>query len=218
MRVSPIFTARDEVVAIVNGLRYFASVINGSSSLVIARRNMNATWRSVGTLCRERDWSKRRLLHELQHGLPYRTVPPGHVVDWHHPVAAQTLDLEKSEVTIIGALVDGTMAFDTIIVGIEVLPPTDETDDVLTASPASDLPAPPASPKNVSEAALRQCLLDIVDEHPDDPLDEETLIAELENRLGAPVARDRVRAARNTHAPNWVLPRGRPRKRGKNRG
>jgi hypothetical protein len=55
--------------------------------------------------------------------------------------------------------------------------------------------------------------LDVKDEHPDDPLDEETLLDVLEERLGAPLARDRVRAARNTYAPNWVLPRGRPRKR-----
>ena len=108
-----------------NGLDYFALIMNGSGSLVVIRRDMDVTWRTAGALCRDRDWSKRRLLHELQHGLPYRTIPAGHTVDWHHAVSAQTLDLEASEVTILRGLVDGMMALDTTIVGIEVQPPTD---------------------------------------------------------------------------------------------
>jgi len=124
-----------------NGLDYFALIINGSSSLVVARRDMTATWRTASALCRDRDWSKRRLLHELQHGLPYRTIPPGHTVDWHHPVTAQTFDMEASEVTIIGALVDGTMAFDTTVVGIEVLPPMD------ASAPPTPVSAPPTPVK-----------------------------------------------------------------------
>ena len=103
-----------------NGLDYFALIMNGSGSLVVIRRDMDVTWRTAGALCRDRDWSKRRLLHELQHGLPYRTIPAGHTVDWHHPVTAQTFNVEASEVTIIGALIDGVT-----IVGIEVQPPTD---------------------------------------------------------------------------------------------
>jgi hypothetical protein len=65
--------------------------------------------------------------------------------------------------------------------------------------------------KKVSEAALRQCLQDIVDEHPRPP-GEENLLRELEGRLGAPVGRNRVRDARKVYAPQWVNPRGRPRK------
>jgi hypothetical protein len=88
---------------------------------------MNATWRTAGALCRELDWSKRRLLHELQQDLPYRTNPAGHTVDWHDPVTAHTFNLETGEVTIIRGVgrVDGTLALDTTTVGIEVLPPTD---------------------------------------------------------------------------------------------
>ena len=34
------------------------------------------------TLISQLSWSKSRLIYELQHGLPYRTFPPGIVVDW----------------------------------------------------------------------------------------------------------------------------------------
>ena len=43
---------------------------------------MGATWRTLVTMCRECDWSKLRLVQELQSGLQYRTVPPGHTIDW----------------------------------------------------------------------------------------------------------------------------------------
>lgn len=171
-------------------------------------RDTAVTWRSASALCSDLGWSLRRLLHEAQHGLPYRTIPPGHVIDWHHPVTAQTFDLDTSEVTIIGTS-RGAGVLDATTVGVEFLPPTGE-------AAVPDLPAPPAPPPDhappVSDAALRDCLLAIVRERPDDPLDEETLLEEMETRLGATVARDRVRDARKVHAPHWVLPRGRPRK------
>ena len=68
-----------------------------------APRDKDATWRSLGTLCRGRGWSKRRLLHELQHGLPYRTIeplPPGRTINWHDPEVGRSLDVEASEVTL----------------------------------------------------------------------------------------------------------------------
>jgi len=37
---------------------------------------MRATWRSVDALCRERDWSKPRLLYELQNGFPNGPLAP----------------------------------------------------------------------------------------------------------------------------------------------
>jgi len=116
---------RGKALAVGDGACYFVSILLGLRRLEKLRRDMSVTWRTMGTLCSERDWSKRRLVHELQRGLPYRTIPAGRVVDWHHPVTAHTLDLEKSEVTILRGLVDGMMALDTTIVGIEVLPPTD---------------------------------------------------------------------------------------------
>ena len=82
------------------------------------RRDKDATWRSLGTLCRERDSSKRRLLHELQNGLPNRTIPPGHVIDWHDP--GVSLDVECSEVSFCGS---GILSLGRVTVGIEVLAP-----------------------------------------------------------------------------------------------
>jgi hypothetical protein len=71
--------------------------------------------------------------------------------------------------------------------------------------------------KKVSAAALRRCVLAIVAEHaeqyPGRPsLDEVALHKAVENRLGVPVPRDRVRDARDEHAPDFRLPVGRPRK------
>jgi hypothetical protein len=73
------------------------------------------------------------------------------------------------------------------------------------------------SPKKVSDAALRRCLSGIVSDHKEDqpdspPPDEETLHSELERRLEAPLERDRVRRVRNEVAPEFKLPRGRPRR------
>jgi hypothetical protein len=146
----------------------------------------------------------------LQHGLPYRTIPPGETVDWHSPTTGQTLNLDTSEVTIIKAAAPSSAAlFDCSIVAIEALCPAPEDASPVASPPgAAALPTLPA--KKVSEASLRECLLVIVDEHPDDPLDEDALLAEMERRLGAPVGRNRVRDARKEHAPLWVKPRGRP--------
>ena len=57
----------------------------------------NATWRTLGAICRELDWSPRRLLYELGQGWPYRTIPPGHKIDWSDP--SIRLDVPASEVT-----------------------------------------------------------------------------------------------------------------------
>jgi hypothetical protein len=64
----------------------------------------------------------------------------------------------------------------------------------------------------VSAAALRDCLKEMVKEYPDGPPSERKLLQEIEQRLGAPIARDRLRTARSIHAPNWRNLRGRPRK------
>jgi hypothetical protein len=128
-------------------LSYFETVsdtlswfINGPKTVAQSGRDKDATWRSAGGLCRELDWSKGRLVHELQHGLRYRTIPPGHVIDWHHPVTAQTFNVDASEVTIIGTLIDDG----AIIVAVEVLPP--ETDAALEQS-TDEAPLPPTAPK-----------------------------------------------------------------------
>jgi hypothetical protein len=84
------------------------------------------TWRSLGALCRERDWSRPRAIYELRNGLRYRTVPPGHEheIDWHASWVPQGLDLETSELSYF--------MFDHPL-GIEVMPPVD-----------AEVPSPPA--------------------------------------------------------------------------
>jgi hypothetical protein len=136
---------RDKAVALGKRLRYFGSVFNGSYWLLVTRRDKDATWRSLGTLCRERDWSKRRLLHELRNGLSYRTVPPGHAVDWHHPDVERSLDVDASEVTltrgVLAAEGEGcfVLGLDRPTVGVEVLPPADV--EVLPPADAEVLPS-----------------------------------------------------------------------------
>jgi hypothetical protein len=86
----------------------------------VTRRDKDATWRALGTLCRERDWSRPRALYELQNGLPFRTVPPGHEhkIDWHDRRLLQHLNLAASEVS-------SEFLSPILTVGIEVLAPSD---------------------------------------------------------------------------------------------
>ena len=94
---------------------------------------MSATWQTLGALCRALGWSRARLVYELQSGsLHHRTIPPGQVIDWHHPQVS--LDVEASEVTVARSLGvekgNGTIAFiwrgtERLTFGIEVLPPVD---------------------------------------------------------------------------------------------
>jgi hypothetical protein len=86
---------------------------------------MDATWRSLGTLCRELDWSRPRLLYELRNGLRYRTFPPGHAIDWHDSNVERSLDVEASTVAVLRGLLETEMAFDHPTFGVEVLPPSD---------------------------------------------------------------------------------------------
>jgi hypothetical protein len=143
---------RDKALALGNGLRYFARVFNGPNALVMSGRDKSATWRSLGTHCRECDWSRPRAICELQNGLPYRTIPPGHVVDWHDPDVELSLDVEASTVTLMlgTVMAEGetcfVLGFDTPTVGIEVLSPTD-----------AEVPSPPAdAPKATTVRASAQ--------------------------------------------------------------
>jgi hypothetical protein len=115
---------------------------------VAAGRDKDATWRSTGTLCRELDWSRPRLIYELQHGLPCQTIPPGHEIDWHNEEVKRTLDIEASTVTInLGLfLAEGPIfaaSWNTLTLGIEVLPPPD-----------AELPAPPADTPAAASASV----------------------------------------------------------------
>src|SRR5262245_54637123 len=90
-------------------------------------------WRSLGTLCRELDWSEPRALYELQNGLRYRTIPPGHAVDWHNLDVQRSLDVQASKITLtLGVFGGPGLGIDRLTLGIEVLPPTD-----------AEMPSPP---------------------------------------------------------------------------
>src|SRR5262245_27564817 len=118
---------------------------------------MSATWRSLGTLCREQDWPRARLLHEIRTGgVECRTNPPGHKVDWHHPEVERTLDVAASTVTPVGSGLDipGVVGFGQHVLGIEArLVDADET-------PAT----PPAG--TVTDDDLKVCILAIKDGRP----------------------------------------------------
>jgi hypothetical protein len=209
MRVSCISVVCNKALALGNGWDYSISVFNGSEALAVTGRDKDATWCSLGVHCRKLGWSKARALYELQQGLPCRTVPPlppGYSIDWHNP--AHNLNVETSDLTLILGVFDGPgpdLGFDTLTVSIEVLPPPD----------APSLPAAAvvvASSRKVSEAELRNCILALEGERPNDPPDEEELWTEVERRLDATVSRDRIRQARDEIAPEWKLPPGRPRK------
>ena len=126
--------ARDMAVAFVTGLHYFVCVFNGSDLLVVTRRDMNATWRTTGALCRELDWSKRRLIHEMCNRLRYRTIPEGYVIEWDNDFLWPYLNVEASEISVpYGLYAAGVVppppktraGLDRgLTLGIEVLPPT----------------------------------------------------------------------------------------------
>jgi hypothetical protein len=129
----------------------FLWFVNGSEALTQTGRNMAATWRSLALLCRERGWSKSRAVYELQNGLPYRTFPPGHVIDWHNPNVTHNLNAETGEVMLVrGVLeVEGALGPHTLTVSIEVLPPAD-----------AEMPSPPAEPSVVWARATIRTLRD----------------------------------------------------------
>jgi hypothetical protein len=135
MRVSHVSGDRNTLSHFGNVSAILLLFVNGSEILAVTGRDKDATWRTVGTLCRERDWSKRRLIYELENGLPYRTVPPGWRIDWSDDSVWPYFNIEASEIsigygTVLGAIVPPTpktfRALEGgVTLGIEVLPPTD---------------------------------------------------------------------------------------------
>jgi hypothetical protein len=191
-------------------------------------RNKRATWRSVDTHCRERDWSEPRLLYELQNGWPYQTWPPGQTIDWYHPEVK--FDLAASKVTYrsVVTLPPGVIRVrvpnagvqsDDIIpklctVGLDLWALPDAPADAEAPLPSVDAPATVPAPlrKPLTNKEVGNCILAIKEERPDDPPDRDELRDEVENRLNWPVGRDRVEKIRKKVAPQWVNPKGRPRK------
>jgi hypothetical protein len=181
---------------------------------------MNATWRSAGVLCRALDWSKRRLIYELENGLPYRTVPPGWTIDWRDSYVWPYFNVEASEIStpygvVFAAIVPpppkthSALAYEKVTLGIEVLPPDAPTD--AEPAPAADAPAASPAPRRPSDAAVEQCFRNIMKECPNDPPSEDELFAEMRQRLGASPGRNRLRQLRREIAPQWKRPRGHPR-------
>ena len=171
-------------------------------------RDKGATWRTTGAFCRERGWSKARLLYELQNGLPYRTFPPGHAFDWSDPYLEPYLNVEASEISfpsgvVMSAINDAVAvitgrprppkrrsALEGITLGIEVLPPGAPADaDV--PSPSAEAPAAPQR-KPPSIKALQDCILAIREDWTGAPPDRDKLRELVENRLNRPVGRDHV--------------------------
>jgi hypothetical protein len=76
-------------------------------------------------------------------------------------------------------------------------------------------PQPAAVPlRQASEAEIGRCIAKIVKEWPGaKPPEEDDLLKMVKAKLGAGVQRSRLRAAKKTNAPQWVLPRGRPSKK-----
>ena len=176
-------------------------------------RNKRATWCRTGTLCRERDWSRHRLIHELQNGLRYRTIPDGHTVDWTDPEVLRTLDVEAGAVTITDEQVAKERPYiglGLVTLGIEIW----DGEVSSPPSPAADAPALAPAPRRtpLTGKELRDCILAIQKERPDDPPSRDDLREEVENRLNWAVGRDRVESLRKKIAPQWVKPKGRPRK------
>ena len=139
-------------------MRYFAMIFDGLCSLLMAGCDKDATWRSLGTLCRERDWSRPRAIYELQNGLPFRTVPPGHErkLDWHDPRLLQHLNLAASEVS-------SEFLSPILTVGIEVMAPSD-IDPAINASvqwaiaATRNLRAENKIPEGITKAELARLL------------------------------------------------------------
>jgi hypothetical protein len=183
-------------------------------------RDKDATWRTLGALCRTLGWSRPRLFYELQNGLRSRTFPPGHVFNWHDPSLRCALDVEASTLPLSCANTSGMATVNSSWtlqepIGIEVLPPEAPPADADVPLPSAEAPAAlPVPPKKVSEADVRKAIQSIVKEHPPGrpPLDEESLVKEVERRVDARLARERVLAARDEVAPHFKLRVGRPRK------
>jgi hypothetical protein len=193
-------------------------------------RDKDATWRTLGTLCRELGWSRQRLLYELQNGrVRYRTIPEGYVIDdWLDPYLRPYLNVEASEISIpsgvvVGAINDAVAvitgmppppkrrsALEGMTIGIEVLPPGAPVDAEVPA-PSANAPAASAALRRLSDAAVERCFRDIKKERPDDPPSEDKLLAEMKTRLGTSPGRQRVRKLWREIAPQWKRPRGHPR-------
>jgi hypothetical protein len=221
------------------GLYYFVLVFNGSDLLAVTGRDKDATRTSAkgGSEIRLREakallvevygsprLAERMLLDELAADrMPWGSLlQKGEASDdfWK---SGPRVNFEENSATnrpmhrmffVGGGIIDppdpprGCEHFGVWLSRPHVLALLPEPTDAEVPAPA----ASPAPPRRVSEAALRNCILTIKTERPNDPPDEEELWTEVERRLDATVSRDRIRQVRDDVAPEFKLPPGRPRK------
>ena len=161
-------------------------------------RDKDATWRTLGTLCRDLDWSRPRLIHELQNGLRYRTIPPGHTIDWHDGEVLRTLDVGASTVQpILGVLnVPGAIGFDAPLLGIEVLPPGDEVPAPSTNAPTAS-PAPKVTAQGTGATVKDRVVAEAQRMRDDDEIPEgilrKSFASQLARRIGKPKSAGYIR-------------------------
>jgi len=114
---------------------------------------------TLSTACRERDWSGLELLDRLQHGLPYKTVPPGHVIDWNDPNVVRSFNVAAGTVTFVQEIVGGGgVGPHTVTVVVKVLLPADaaEVSSSLDGdAPASAVPNRLLDPKELFDDLLK---------------------------------------------------------------
>jgi hypothetical protein len=175
----------------------------------VTGRNKDATWRSLGTVCRERGWSQRQLISEFRSGgLRVRTIPRGHEreikVSWSAPddLVVRWLDIQRSEMAVIRPVrrADGKTYFELgPIVGLEVsLPAADaEVPSPPGTAPAA-APAPPVerwSKPPPADKVKKAALAVAKTFKADDPPTEAEWWAALDAKLGERVKRKVARGA-----------------------
>ena len=131
-------------------------IFDGLCSLLMTKRDTDTTWCSLGSLCRERDWSRPRAIYELQNGLPFRTVPPGHEheIDWHADWVPQGLNLAASELSYF--MFDLTLGIE-VMASLDIDPTMKASIHWATAATRS-LQAENKIPKGMTKAELARLL------------------------------------------------------------
>jgi hypothetical protein len=171
-------------------------------------RDKDATWRSLGGLCRDLDWSQGRLLRELRGGLRYRTIPEGYVIDWRDRNVVRSLDVAASTVTLLDEKVARERAYiglGLVTVTVEVLPPVEAEVPAPPANAPAATPTPPAERwrSRPPAAGLKAAALAAAKTFkPDDPPPTfPEWWAALDAKLGGHVAREVARSALADCAP-----------------
>jgi hypothetical protein len=193
-------------------------------------RDKSATWRSFRALCEERGWSRAQLIWGWKNGeVRVRSVPPGNEgrIDIHDPDVEASVDIENSTVTVrdpeqaktvrgrgIVWVDDGAETLDiAVMLAAEATADRKPTPKPKSKPKPKPKPKRKPAPKRPSDSAVEKCLDDIVRDYPNGPLgNEQWLLAEMKDRLGASPGRERVRdLLRKEKYRSWKRPVGHPR-------